>query len=215
LPLVPAVVARTQLPGALNDGTKAPVSACQQCLQLGTLVGVPRECEAAPANRLVQQLLPPLDRGLVGEWFPLKRCLWFWNEGTHADVDFSARSNNAVAQRPHLAHHVANGHHVFIGLPGQADHEVELDRAPAAFEHLFCDGEEVLRRDVLVDAAPQGVSSGLGCKGESRAMTTGQGVGELNGEGIQAEARQRHRCVALLQQGEELRDNLPDLCVVR
>ncbi len=119
LPLVPAVVARTQPRQArLHDGTKAPAPR-QQRLQLGTLVGVPRECEAAPANRLVQQ---PCRRSIVawlGEWFPLKRCLWFWNGCAHADVDFSARSNNAVAQRPHLAHHVANGYHVFIGSSGR------------------------------------------------------------------------------------------------
>ena len=98
-------------------------------------------------------------------------------------------------------------------LAGQADHEVELEGAPAAAEGQLGTPGDLLVTDPFVDHVAQALTAGLGGEGETRTTTTRRdGIDQLDREGVDAGARQRD--VGFRTQPVDRRGDLVDVRVV-
>ena len=105
--------------------------------------------------------------------------------------------------------------HVLQRLRRVADHEVELDRRPAAAVDLARGIEQRFGRDRLVDHVPQPVRGSLGRKGEARpAPSLFQLVHQLGAERLDAQAGQTDRQLLVAVARHDLPHQLADPAVV-
>ena len=86
-----------------------------------------------------------------------------------ADADVGFLAQDAFADGQDGFGQVGDGLDIFEGLGGVADHEVHLDRGPAALVDFLGGLQQVARGDGFVDYIAQAVGGGFGRKREAGA----------------------------------------------
>ena len=189
--LVPAVEAAALLVGALDEGGHATVAAADDPLQVAHLAVVPLELHLGAAGHVVEQVLLLADGVHAVHGRPLEGRVRLGNEAAHG----AGHLGRALAALDPAAHGEAAGAgfddagHVFHGLGGQTDHEVELHVVPLAAEHAPRALEDVLLAHVLVDDVAHPLRAGLGREGERGGAHLLEVVEHGLGQAVGAQAR--------------------------
>ncbi len=189
--IAPGVELGAELPGALDDIGQAAVAAAEVGFHEGFARVVPVEMETDSAQAVLQ-IGNLAAHGLFGlQRRPLEGRVRFGHQRADADAHLGLLAHDAAADAHHRPGQVGDGFHILIGLRGVADHEVHLDRRPAAAVNIFGGLEQVVGGDRLVDDITQAVGRGFGRKGEAAAPTSFlQQVHQVHRERFDAQAGQ-------------------------
>jgi len=100
----------------------------------------------------------------------------FGHEGTHPHVDAGLAAVQLAPLGQHRLAQVGDGLHVVERLLRVADHEIELDRAPAARVNLARGVDHLLVRHGLVDDVAHLLGGCFRSQGEAAPLAVLQGI---------------------------------------
>ena len=122
---------------------------------------------------------------------PLERCVRLGHKVGNADgnVEPSALSGTFVDPH-HIAGDLGDAVQVLVGFPGETDHEIELDMAPAQFQGLLHCSVDVFFCDSFIDNVTEPLSPRLRGKGQSGLFVFLDLLQHVKGEAVQPEGRQ-------------------------
>ena len=189
--LAPGVELCAELPGSLDDIAQPAVAAREKGFDEGLGRVVP--CEV---NRgIFQLLLQQADLLADGRFFlhrhPLEGGVGLGHERADADAHVGLVAQDAAPDGQHLFGEIGNGLDVVERLGWVADHEVHLDRFPAAAVDLFGSLQQIIVWDRLIDDVAQAVGGGFGREGEAGAAAPlFQQVHEVDAEALDTQAGQ-------------------------
>ena len=175
--------ARPPRPGGCRPGPpRARVASTRDAATSWKATRTPR----GAASR--SELLAAAQRCPAGERLQLERRVRLGHVGRDRHREARpARGRSALASRVGRGRHAGDAQHVFVGLAGQADHEVQLEAGEPALER----GPHGLVELRLVHALVDGVAQRLACR--PRAPASGAAL--VGGEARQA-LRPPSRCAA-------------------
>ena len=93
--------------------------------------------------------------------------LGFGHEGAYASVQFRFHADHFASLRQNLLAQVGDRLHIFQGFAGVTDHEVQLDRRPAAAVDLARGVDDLFIRDKFIDDTAHPFGGGFGREGKA------------------------------------------------
>ena len=169
-------------PGRLNHGREAPVPPPDKVLhRRETHIGEIRLQPAQLAQGLPQELLPA-NKFSRADAVPLEGGVGLGGEIADGEVELQPPQITALLLQG--AAGLSNAQDVGIGLPRQANHEIELDLAIAALHGGTDPPQQLGVGQALVDDVPQALGAGLGRKGQARLAGPAQDVGDVLVEAV-------------------------------
>ncbi len=217
--LGPRVETSTTSPRLLDPiGALTPAAAHDRLHEAGGRI-VPTDADGTILHAVAQQghAAPRLLR--IDLAIPLERGLGLGNEQGARDRnlkrttliggdDFAHVVKDALAQGRDTLD-------IFVGLRGQANHEIQLATAPTRFDSCVKRPEQVLLGHILVDHVAQTLRAGLRGKGKAAFFRTRDQVGHLYAKGIETLGRNGHADAATRACVIDTRQDVKDLGVVR
>ncbi len=100
--------------------------------------------------------------------------------------------------------HFRDAQHVLVRLRGQAQHEIQLYRVPAAGEGGLQALGQLLLGDVLVDGVPEALGAGFGGEGQPRLPPPLEPLHQLHGEVVRPEGGEGEVYVVLPAEGLQI-----------
>ncbi len=191
--LHPRIELRAQLPRPIDHRAQTSIAAREKRFQQRLFGTRPTHLQARPAQFAPQQVLasPRILRFI--QRHPLKRRVRLGNERARADVDLRGLAVQLAPFAQHRLRQIGNRLHIFQRLAGMADHEVQLDRPPAAREDFARRLDHLRRGNELVDHAPHVLRRRFGRKREAAAPIVLQRLHQIRRSRLDAQRRQRHR----------------------
>ena len=186
--LAPGVEGGAVAPGVLDGLGDAAVATAEDDLDAAVGGVVPAEVDAGGAAAVLEQAV--LGGELLGGLLagPLEGRVGLGHVVAGADAHTGAVAGVLAADLLHPAAKVDDALDVFERLGWEADHEVHLDAGPAAGKRIRGGAEEVVLADELVDGVTEALAAGLGGEREGVLLALGDGVGDIDGEAIDAGA---------------------------
>src|SRR5262249_27923735 len=142
---------------ASDDAGEPPVAACEHALQPRQLAVVPSELETATRELAAEQRLARLGLLDVELRGPLERSVRLRRERGDARGDDEPTARGAL----HASRQLGHPAHVLDRLAREADHEVQLERAPPEVREEPRRVEQLLLPVLLLDDVAQALRAGL------------------------------------------------------
>ena len=177
--------------GLQQDRRQAPVAPGKHPLQPGLGRRVPLGLDVFLAQPVLDAVEPAAALLQILLALPLKRGVRLGDEAGEADVEPRAAAPGGGGQN--LPGQGRDGLPVGQGLPGQADHEVELEELPAGGEGPMGRIHDGRLGEVLVDDLAQALAARLRSQGQPGAPHPLNLRHHVRGEGVGAHGRQRNR----------------------